>query len=123
MDDIKIDVTGFWCSYETLYVTPPESASYPFDRSGIISIFTLGVHKAIGDLFICVGAEAHYFRESWTNPYLGSRESLDSLSLGPTVGIGTLVDLPLSTMKFEMGLVFPGFSDVWGKIGVSFLLP
>lgn len=120
--DISISLGGFWRSYDPKHVTPPDSASHPLDRSGSFSMYTLGFQKTFGKIFVGVGAEAHYFRESWSDPFHGGIETRDSLSLGPAVGAGTLVDLSYCSIKFDLGLVFPGFSDIWGRIGLTLLL-
>ena len=121
-DDLSVEASGFYAGYDPIYVTPPDSTyAPPKDRSGYMSSFSLGVRKSLGEMFISAGIEAHYSRESWTDPYQGDRCSIDSLSVGPIVGIGTMIDMSLCLFRFDIGLVFPDFDDVWGKIDLSLL--
>ena len=122
-DNISINISGYWRNYNPAYVLPPDSSSYSLDRSGNISILTLGVRKAFSEMYVSTGVEAHYYKESWSNPYSGEETSLDSISIGPSLGIGTVIELPLGSLKFEIGLVCPNFSDLWSSIGISVLLP
>lgn len=122
-ENLSIDIGAFWRNYEPAYVTPPDSALFAIDRSGSFSLYILEARRTIGGIFVCVGAEAHYFREMWTDPFQGNQKLHDSLSIGPTICTGSMVDLPAGSLKFHMGLIFPGFSELWGRIGVSLLLP
>ncbi len=122
-DDLTIEVSGYYSGYDPAYVmTPPDTACTSIDRSGYMCAFSLGVRKGLGKMFVNAGVEAHYSRESWADPYNGDNSTIDSLSVGPMVGIGTLMDLTPFLIRFDMGLVFPEFSDIWGKIGLSLLI-
>lgn len=122
-DDLSVEATGFYAGYDPIYVTPPDTTyTPPMNRSGYMSSFSLGVRKNLGEMFVIAGVEAHYSRESWTDPYQGDRCTIDFLSVGPAVGIGTLMDMSLCFLRFDMGLVFPDFNDVWGSIGLSLLI-
>ncbi|MCK4506285.1 MAG: hypothetical protein KAW14_11770 [Candidatus Aegiribacteria sp.] len=121
-DDLSIEASGFYAGYDPIYVTPPDTAYISINRSGYMSSFSLGVRKDLGEMFVNAGVEAQYSRESWTDPYQGNRCIIDSLSVGPTVGIGTLMDLSLCLLRFDMGLMFPDFDDIWGRIGLSLLI-
>lgn len=122
-DDLSIEASGFYAGYDPIYVTPPDTAyTPPMNRSGYMSSFSLGVRKDLGEMFVNAGIEAHYSRENWTDPYQGNRQIIDSLSVGPVAGIETMMDLSLCLLRFDMGLVFPDFNDVWGSIGLSLLI-
>lgn len=121
-DDLTIEVSGYYSDYDPIYVTPPDSNCTSIDRSGYMCVFSLGVRKCLEKMFINAGVDIHYSRESWANPYNGDHCTIDSISVGPAVGIGTLMDLSPCLLIFDMGLAFPEFSDVWGKIGLSLLI-
>ena len=122
-DKFSINISGYWRNYTPAYVLSPDSSNYSLDRSGNISILTLGVRKAFSEMYVSTGIEAHYYKESWSDPYTGEETSLDSISIGPSLGIGTVIELPVGSLKFEMGLICPNFSDLWSTIGISVLLP
>lgn len=121
-DDLIIGVSGYYSGYDPIYVTPPDTTCTSIDRSGCMCAFSLGVRKDMGKMFVNTGVEVHYFRESWSDPYQGDHCTIDSLSAGPIVGIGTLMDLSPCLLRFDMGLVFPEFNDIWGKINLSLLI-
>jgi len=121
-DDLTIEVSGYYSGYDPIYVTPPDTTCTSIDRSGYMTAFSLGVRKDLGKMFVNAGVEAHYSRESWANTWNGDNCTIDSLSVGPAVGIGTLMDLSPFLLRFDMGLVFPEFNDIWGKIGLSLLI-
>ena len=122
-EKITVNISGYWRNYNPAYVLPPDSSSYSLDRSGNISILTLGVRKAFSEMYVSTGVEAHYYKESWSDPYSGEETSLDSISIGPSLGIGTVIELPVGSLRFKMGLICPNFSDFWSSIGISVLLP
>lgn len=122
-ENLNMDLSGYWGHYEPKYVSIPIHSEYPINRKGNISIYTVGVRKIIGNIFISADTEVCYLRESWTDPTQGNREVRDSLSIGPALGVGTTIELPLGVLKPEMGLIFPAFSDILGKISLSLLLP
>ena len=121
-DDLTIEVSGYYSGYDPVHVLPPDTTCTSIDRSGYMCVFSTGVRKDLEKMFVSAGVEAHYSRESWPDPYNGDHCSIDSLSVGPAVGIGTVMDLSPCLLKFDMGLVFPEFSDIWGKIGLSLLI-
>ena len=122
-ENLYMDLSGYWRRYEPKYVSLPISYEYPINREGSISMLTIGVCKTIENIFISVDAEACYLRESWTDPNQGNHEVRDSLSIGPAVGVGTTIELPLGVLQPEMGLIFPAFSGILGKLSLSLLLP
>ena len=121
-DDLTIEVSGYYSGYDPTYVTPPDTTSTSIDRSGYMCTISIGVRKGLGKMFVNAGVEAHYSRESWADPYNGDNCTIDSLCAGPMVGIGTLMDLTPCFLRFDMGLVFPEFSDILGKINLSLLI-
>ncbi len=110
-DDLTIEVSGYYSGYYPTYVTPPDTTCTSIDRSGYMCVFSIGVRKSLQKMFLSAGVEAHYSRESWADPYQGDQCTIDSLSVGPMVGIGTLMDLTPCLLRFDIGVVFPEFSD------------
>ena len=123
MKNHSIEFSCYLSSYGPKYVTQPDSSEYAMNRTGKIALFVLGLRRSIGDYFLSVGAETHYLRERWDDPFTGDETTRDSLAVGPSLGVGTLISLDLFTLKPEIGLVFPRFSDVIGRIGITLLIP
>jgi hypothetical protein len=122
-DDLSMGLAVYWRYYDPKYIMLPDSASYPLDRRGSISVFGLGVRKYFSDLNLCSGGELQYYREEWSDPFNGDYESLDSVSAGPSVCAGMELDMSFLSPKIEMGLVFMNFTDIQGRIDLSVLLP
>ena len=118
-NDVNLDLAVYWRHYYPMYILLPDSASYSVNRRGSISVFELGVRKDFTKFFLRPGGELQYFSEEWSNPFDGHNESIDSISIGPALCIGTEIDVSIMSLKFEMGLVFPNFSDIQGRIDLS----
>lgn len=122
-EDYSINIAGHWQDYDPHHITQPEYGHYSLDRSGSLALYSLGIQRSLGDFNAKLCAEAYYFSESWNNPYTGIGESIDSLAFGPAVNIAAAMELSPGVFEFGMGLTFPEFSNVWGMISLSFLLP
>lgn len=115
---------GSWRGYEPCHVTQPDSAGqFDPDRSGNIAVYSLGIERQLGSWKALLLAEGTYFRESWSNPVTGIRETRDSLAVGPALLIGMDIDISPGVLCYDMGLSFPALTDVAGRISLSYLLP
>lgn len=114
---------GYWRGYDPCYVTVDSAAQYDTDRSGRLAVYSIGMEKQLGSWKAKVLAEGTYFRESWSNPYTGARETHDSLAIGPVLLIGMDINICPGTLSYDMGLSFPALTDVVGRISLSYLLP
>lgn len=122
-EDITVEFSCYLKNYNPCYICIPDSSEYAINRTGKITMLSIGIRKLLQDFFVCAGAEAHYYRERWTDPYQGGGLSRDSLVIGPAFGVGTLISFNYFTLKPEIGIVIPGFSSLIGKIGLTLLIP
>ena len=122
-DNLTVGFTVCMSNYDPVYIVSPDSSNFSINRTGRISMFSLGMRKSLHSFFVSAGVEAHYYRERWTDPYQGTGLSRDSLVFGPALGVGTIIDLDICALKPEMGIVFPGFSNLIGKIELTLLIP
>lgn len=123
--DMNANLRYFWCSYNPYpcSVIAPDSSLYSLDRRGSISLFELGLRKDVGDFYLLPGLELQRFREEWTDPFDGEQNSLDSITVGPSLVVGTAMGWSPVELGMEMGLVFPSLDDVQGRITFLLLAP
>jgi len=122
-DGWKADLGFHRSGYDPAYVILPDTSEHQLNRSGNIPVFELGLSREIGAYHLAPALELHRCSEKWSNPNDGAIESLDSTAVGPSISLGTEMELPFFSPKFEMGLVFPALSDVQGKVELSALVP
>ncbi len=123
-DSFNAIAEGHWRGYEPCHVTQPDSAGH-FDpeRSGDIAVYSLGLERQLGSWKALLLAEGIYFREEWSDPVTGIRETRDSLAVGPALLIGMDIHVSPGVICYDMGLCFPALTDVAGRISLSYLLP
>lgn len=117
-------IEGYWSRYNPCYVVNTDTtAEYNINRRGNVSFYTIGLRRSMGNWNSVLFAEGMYMRESWLNPITGAPESTDSLAIGPGLLFQVAIDTSHGEVNYDIGILFPAFSDVIGRVALSYLLP